>query len=101
MEKWRAGLRWFDSRQACMFFGNIGTMSFFQVMPLGCYGEGGALFTDNDKWDVPIRLIYVHGKRGKDKYDNDRLGMNSRLDTLQVAIRLPKFEAFKITNWTR
>ena len=76
-------------------FGDIGTTSFFPAKPLGCYGDGGAIFTDNDEWAALIRSICVHGKSGEDKYDNIRLGMNSRLDTLQAAILLPKFEAFK------
>lgn len=79
---------------AC-FFGDISTTSFFPAKPLGCYGDGGAIFTDNDEWAALIRSICVHGKSGEDKYDNIRLGMNSRLDTLQAAILLPKFEAFK------
>ncbi len=81
-------------KRACSF-GNISTTSFFPAKPLGCYGDGGAIFTDNDEWATLIRSICVHGKSGKDKYDNIRLGVNSRLDTLQAAILLPKFEAFK------
>ena len=81
-------------KRACSF-GDISTTSFFPAKPLGCYGDGGAIFTDNDEWAALIRSICVHGKSGEDKYDNVRLGMNSRLDTLQAAILLPKFEAFK------
>ena len=81
-------------RRACSF-GDISTTSFFPAKPLGCYGDGGAIFTDNDEWAALIRSICVHGKSGEDKYDNIRLGMNSRLDTLQAVILLPKFEAFK------
>lgn len=81
-------------KRACSF-GDISTTSFFPAKPLGCYGDGGAIFTDNDEWAALIRSICVHGKSGEDKYDNIRLGMNSRLDTLQAAILLPKFEAFK------
>ena len=81
-------------KRACSF-GDISTTSFFPAKPLGCYGDGGAIFTDNDEWAALIRSICVHDKSGEDKYDNIRLGMNSRLDTLQAAILLPKFEAFK------
>ncbi len=81
-------------RRACSF-GDISTTSFFPAKPLGCYGDGGAIFTDNDEWAALIRSLCVHGKSGEDKYNNIRLGMNSRLDTLQAAILLPKFEAFK------
>lgn len=75
-------------------FGDIATTSFFPAKPLGCYGDGGAVFTDNDEWAALIRSYAVHGKGGNDKYNNVRLGMNSRLDTLQAAILLPKLAAF-------
>lgn len=83
-----------DGKIACSF-GDISTTSFFPAKPLGCYGDGGAIFTDNDEWAALIRSLTVHGKNGNDKYDNIRIGMNSRLDTLQAAILLPKLEAFK------
>ena len=82
-----------DDKRACSF-GDISTTSFFPAKPLGCYGDGGAVFTDNDEWAALIRSIAVHGK-GSMKYDNVRLGMNSRLDTIQAAILLPKFHAFR------
>lgn len=75
-------------------FGDIATTSFFPAKPLGCYGDGGAVFTDNDEWAALVRSYAVHGKGGSDKYNNVRLGMNSRLDTLQAAILLPKLAAF-------
>lgn len=75
-------------------FGHVATTSFFPAKPLGCYGDGGAIFTDDDELADLIRSIRVHGK-GQDKYDNLRIGLNSRLDTLQAAILLPKLEAFK------
>lgn len=81
-------------KKACSF-GNISTTSFFPAKPLGCYGDGGALFTDDDRIADLCRSIAVHGKNADNKYDNVRLGMNSRLDTLQAAILLPKFEAFR------
>lgn len=80
-------------QRACSF-GDASTTSFFPAKPLGCYGDGGAIFTDNDELAEYIRSIRVHGK-GSFKYDNVRIGMNSRLDTLQAAILKEKFEAFK------
>lgn len=53
---------------------------------LGCYGDGGAIFSDNDEWADLIRSFRIHGK-GADKYDNVRVGMNSRLDTMQTALK--------------
>lgn len=80
-------------KRACSF-GDISTTSFFPAKPLGCYGDGGAVFTDNDEWASILDSLRVHGK-GSFKYDNVRIGVNSRLDTLQAAILQPKFEAFK------
>lgn len=88
-----------NGKMACSF-GDISTTSFFPAKPLGCYGDGGAIFTDNDEWATLIRSICVHGKDMSNpndpnsKYNNIRLGKNSRLDTLQAAILLPKFKAF-------
>ena len=80
-------------KKACSF-GDISTTSFFPAKPLGCYGDGGAVFTDNDEWAAYLRSICVHGKSGNDKYNNIRIGMNSRLDTIQAAVLLPKLQAF-------
>ena len=82
-----------DGKMACSF-GDISTTSFFPAKPLGCYGDGGAIFTDNDEWAEYLRSICVHGKSANDKYNNIRIGMNSRLDTLQAAVLLPKLKAF-------
>lgn len=88
-----------NGKMACSF-GDISTTSFFPAKPLGCYGDGGAIFTDNDEWAELIRSICVHGKDTSNpndpnaKYNNVRLGKNSRLDTIQAAILLPKFKAF-------
>ena len=85
----------------CCAFGQIATTSFFPAKPLGCYGDGGAIFVDDDELAGIIRSICVHGKGPKGKYDNIRIGMNSRLDTLQAAILLPKFKAlaeYEIAN---
>ena len=102
-----------NGKMACSF-GDISTTSFFPAKPLGCYGDGGAIFTDNDEWADLIRSICVHGKDTSNpndpnaKYNNIRLGKNSRLDTLQAAILLPKFKAFvdyeltdinKVASW--
>jgi len=81
------------NKEACSF-GDISTTSFFPAKPLGCYGDGGAIFTDNEEWANLIRSFRIHGK-GSDKYDNVRIGMNSRLDTLQAAILQIKLQAFK------
>lgn len=83
-----------DGKMACSF-GDISTTSFFPAKPFGCYGDGGAVFTDSDEWAGLLRSLTVHGKNGNDKYDNIRVGMNSRLDTLQAAILLPKLAAFR------
>ena len=79
-------------RRACSF-GDIATTSFFPAKPLGCYGDGGAVFTDNDEWASLIASYRVHGK-GTFKYDNVRIGLNSRLDTVQAAILQVKLKAF-------
>ncbi|HIU28377.1 MAG TPA: DegT/DnrJ/EryC1/StrS family aminotransferase [Candidatus Fimisoma avicola] len=78
---------------ACSF-GDISTTSFFPAKPLGCYGDGGAVFTDNDEWADLMRSIRVHGK-GAMKYDNIRIGLNSRLDTIQAAVLSVKLRAFR------
>lgn len=82
-----------NGKCACSF-GDISTTSFFPAKPLGCYGDGGAVFTDNDEWATLIDSYRVHGK-GSYKYDNVRIGMNSRLDTIQAAILQVKLKAFK------
>jgi dTDP-4-amino-4,6-dideoxygalactose transaminase len=82
----------FNGKRACSF-GDIATTSFFPAKPLGCYGDGGALFTDNDELAEVLRSLRVHGG-GKDKYDNVRIGLNSRLDTIQAAILLEKLALF-------
>ena len=76
-------------KKACSF-GDIATTSFFPAKPLGCYGDGGAVFTDDDELAALMQSIRVHGK-GKMKYDNVRIGLNSRLDTIQAAILCVKF----------
>ena len=82
-----------SGKKACGF-GDISTTSFFPAKPLGCYGDGGAVFTDNDEWAALLDSYRVHGK-GQFKYDNVRIGMNSRLDTLQAAVLKIKLKAFR------
>jgi len=72
----------------------VTTTSFFPAKPLGCYGDGGAILTDDETLALTIDSLRIHGK-GEDKYDNVRIGMNSRLDTLQAAILLEKLSIFK------
>ncbi len=69
------------------------TTSFFPAKPLGCYGDGGAIFTDDDNLANTLRSIRVHGQ-GSDKYDNIRLGMTGRLDTIQAAVLIEKLKIF-------
>lgn len=80
-------------KKACSF-GEISATSFFPAKPLGCYGDGGAVFTDSDETAAYLESIRVHGK-GSYKYENVRIGWNSRLDTIQAAVMLPKFQAFQ------
>tara|TARA_A200000113_G_C8863303_1_gene354019 strand:+ start:888 stop:2027 length:1140 start_codon:yes stop_codon:yes gene_type:complete len=74
-------------------FGDASTTSFFPAKPLGCYGDGGAIFTDDDELADVIDSIRLHGK-GIQKYDNIRIGINSRLDSIQAAILLEKLKIF-------
>lgn len=69
--------------------GDVTTTSFFPAKPLGCYGDGGALMTDDDNLAERLSSLRIHGK-GRGKYDNSRIGMNSRLDTIQAAVLLEK-----------
>ena len=82
-----------NGKRVCSF-GNISTTSFFPAKPLGCYGDGGAIFTDDEAAAVRLKSLRAQGKSPEDKYDNREIGINSRLDTLQAAILLPKLKAF-------
>ena len=73
----------------CASFGKVAGTSFYPAKPLGCYGDGGAIFTNDDAFAARLRSFAFHGK-GADKYDNIHIGMNSRLDTLQAAILMEK-----------
>lgn len=81
-----------NGKRACSF-GDAATSSFFPAKPLGCYGDGGAIFTDDDDLAELLKSLKVHGK-GENKYDNIRIGVNSRLDTIQAAILQVKLDAF-------
>lgn len=81
-----------NGRQACSF-GDAATTSFFPAKPLGCYGDGGAIFTNDGELAQLLKSLKVHG-RGLTKYDNIRIGINSRLDTIQAAILNVKLDAF-------
>jgi dTDP-4-amino-4,6-dideoxygalactose transaminase len=74
--------------------GDLTTTSFFPAKPLGCYGDGGAVFLDDDETIAVLRSLRVHGQ-GTDKYDNVRIGMNARLDTMQAAVLLEKLAVFE------
>lgn len=73
--------------------GDVAATSFFPAKPLGCYGDGGAVFTDDDELAGIIRSLRVHGT-GADKHDNVRVGINGRLDTIQAAVLLQKLDIF-------
>jgi dTDP-4-amino-4,6-dideoxygalactose transaminase len=75
-------------------FGLATATSFFPAKPLGCYGDGGAIFTDDAQLASDLRSIRVHGQ-GSDKYDNVRLGLTGRLDTVQAAVLLEKLKIFE------
>ena len=81
-------------KQRACSFGDAATTSFFPAKPLGCYGDGGAVFTNDDEVADYLRSIRVHGT-GSFKYDNVRIGWNSRLDTIQAAILQVKLKAFR------
>jgi UDP-2-acetamido-2-deoxy-ribo-hexuluronate aminotransferase len=73
--------------------GDIGCTSFFPAKPLGCYGDGGAIFTNDESIYEKLKSIRVHGQ-GSDKYENVRMGLTGRLDTIQAAVLLPKLAVF-------
>ena len=81
----------YHGRRSCAV-SEIGSTSFFPSKPLGCYGDGGALFTDDDALAKVMREIRVHGQDRR--YHHPRLGINGRLDTLQAAVLLAKLEIF-------
>ncbi len=82
----------YKGKKAC-FFGDIACTSFFPAKPLGCYGDGGMCFTQDERIASLMGSIRLHGQ-GENKYENVRIGINGRLDTIQAAILLAKFEIF-------
>jgi len=82
----------YNGKRACSF-GDAAATSFFPAKPLGCFGDGGAVFTGSDELAATMRSIRIHGQ-GSDKYNNVRIGINGRLDTMQAAILLAKMEIF-------
>ncbi|MCX6138237.1 MAG: DegT/DnrJ/EryC1/StrS aminotransferase family protein [Ignavibacteriales bacterium] len=82
----------YKGKKSCSF-GDVAATSFFPAKPLGCYGDGGAIFTNSDEMHKALVSIRVHGQ-GEDKYNNVRVGINGRLDTMQAAILLAKMEIF-------
>lgn len=82
----------FKNKKACSY-GHVSATSFFPAKPLGCYGDGGAVFTDDDDLAEIMKSIRVHGS-GSDRYNNVRIGINGRLDTLQAAVLLEKLNIF-------
>ena len=74
-------------------FGDVSSTSFFPAKPLGCYGDGGAIFTNDEELVHKMKSIRVHGS-GSDKYENIRIGINGRIDTIQAAILLEKLSIF-------
>lgn len=81
----------YKGKRSCSM-ADISVTSFFPAKPLGCYGDGGACFTDNDDWAKAMQEIRVHGQ--PQRYTHTRIGVNGRFDTLQAAIMLPKLEIF-------
>jgi dTDP-4-amino-4,6-dideoxygalactose transaminase len=82
----------YKGRPVCSF-GDVACTSFFPAKPLGCYGDGGMVFTDDDTLNELLLSVRVHGQ-GKDKYDNERLGITGRLDSMQAAVLKAKFTIF-------
>ena len=82
----------YNGKKSCSF-GDVAATSFYPAKPLGCYGDGGAIFTNNSELAQKMRSIRVHGE-GNDKYDNIRIGLNSRLDTIQAVVLIEKMKIF-------
>ena len=76
-----------------LHWADVSTTSFFPAKPLGCYGDGGAVLTDDGEQNRVLRSLRMHGS-GRDRYDNVRIGLNSRLDSIQAAVLLPKLEIY-------
>ena len=74
-------------------FGDIAATSFYPAKPLGCYGDGGAIFTNDDHLAEECKAIRIHGTK-KDKYNSEMIGLNGRLDSIQAAVLLEKLSIF-------
>jgi UDP-2-acetamido-2-deoxy-ribo-hexuluronate aminotransferase len=83
----------YKDKKTCSSLADVAATSFFPAKPLGCYGDGGAIFTNNEETAKVIASLRVHGQ-GCDKYNNVRIGINGRMDTLQAAVLLAKMEIF-------
>ena len=83
----------YKNKPACSF-GDVGATSFFPAKPFGCYGDGGAIFCNDDDMAQKLRSVRIHGQ-GSNKYDNVRIGINGRFDAMQAAVLLAKFEIFE------
>jgi UDP-2-acetamido-2-deoxy-ribo-hexuluronate aminotransferase len=83
----------YKNKPACSF-GDVGATSFFPAKPFGCYGDGGAIFCNDDDMAQRLRSVRIHGQ-GSNKYDNIRIGINGRFDAMQAAVLLAKLEIFK------
>ena len=83
----------FNGQRACSF-GDAATTSFFPAKPLGCYGDGGAIFTNDDILRDNLKMLRINGASLEDKYDNKIIGVNSRLDSIQAAVLLVKMNVF-------
>ena len=82
-----------NSKKSCSF-GDCASTSFFPAKPLGCYGDGGAIFTNDDELYEKLISIRIHGQNNDNKYENIRIGMNGRMDTIQAAVLLAKLTIF-------
>jgi dTDP-4-amino-4,6-dideoxygalactose transaminase len=82
-----------NGKKACSF-GDVSSTSFFPAKPLGCYGDGGAMFTDDEEMRDLLVSLRVHGSNPADKYDNIRIGRNARLDAMQAAVLHCKLDIF-------
>jgi UDP-2-acetamido-2-deoxy-ribo-hexuluronate aminotransferase len=83
----------YKGKKTCSSLADVAATSFFPAKPLGCYGDGGAIFTNDGKTVEILKSLRVHGQ-GSDKYNNVRIGINGRMDTIQAAVLLAKMEVF-------
>ena len=83
----------YKGKKTCSSLADVAATSFFPAKPLGCYGDGGAIFTNDGETAEIIESLRIHGQ-GSDKYNNVRIGINGRMDTLQAAVLLAKMEVF-------